>query len=194
MRADLIVSGLRGLLLCSLVVLATASAASTATTRETFVAFAINMGTAGPTGARSVDINIDRLSTEAERDVLRAALIEKGPDGLLKALKKMPRVGFLQLPGQLGYDVRYVWQVPLEDGGRRILMATDRRIGFREARVNGSNTDYPFTVLELRLDKDDKGEGKLAMAAQIGLNTKTNTIEIANYSSEPVRLNAVHKP
>jgi hypothetical protein len=152
------------------------------------------MGTAGPTGARTVDITIDRFSTEAERSVLRAALIENGSDGLLKALQKMPRVGFLRLPGQLGYDVRYAWQVPLEDGGRRILMATDRRIGFREARVNGSNTDYPFTVLELRLDKDDKGDGKLAMAAQIGLNAKTNTIEIANYSIEPVRLNAVRRP
>ena len=126
--------------------------------------------------------------------MLRTALIEKGPDGLLKALKKMPRVGYLRLPGQLGYDLRYAWQLPVEGGGRRILLAPDRRIGFREARNHGSDTDYPFTVLELRLDKNDTGEGKRAIAAQIGVNTATNVIEIANYSNEPVRLNAVRKP
>ena len=184
---------LHRLLVGALAVLATAPVAWTQTSdaRETFYAFAVNMGNLGPTGARTVDIGIERWSTESERDELKAALIEKGPDGLLAALRKQPRVGDLRLPGRLGYDLRYARQLPLEGGGRRVLLATDRRIGFLEARNHGA-TDYPFTVIELVLDGHDKGEGKMALAAQIRLNS-TNELEIENASSEPVRLNAVQK-
>jgi hypothetical protein len=151
------------------------------------------MGNVGPTGARTVDISIERWLSETEIEGLRTALLEKGSDGLLTALKKMPRVGYLRLPGHLAYDLRYAKQLPLEDGGRRILLATDRRIGFLEARNHGGDTDYPFTVLELRLDKNDTGEGTLAMAAQIGWNKTRNVLELENASTQPVRLNAVHK-
>ena len=182
------------LLICLFAILATAPVAWTQAkeTRETFFAFAVNMGTVGPTGARTVDITIDRWVTDAERDVLKTALIEKGPDGLLTALRKTPRVGFIRLPGRLGYELHYARQLPLEGGGRRILLATDRLIGFREARNNGGDSDYPFTVIELRLDKNDTGEGKMALAAHVSLSA-SNVIEIANYNTQPVRLNSVRK-
>jgi hypothetical protein len=125
--------------------------------------------------------------------VLRPPLIEKGPEGLLKALKKMPRVGYLRLPGQLGYDLRYAWQVPLEGGGRRILPATDRRIGFRETRNHGSDTDYPFPVLEIA-SQERQGRGQAGDGGADRLNKAANIIELANYSDEPVRLNTVHRP
>ena len=195
MRAQTIATVAGRLLICSLAMLATAPVAWTEARdfTETFSAFAVNLGNVGPTGARTVDISIERWLSDAERDVLRTALIEKGPDALLSALKKTPRVGYLRLPGHLAYDLHYARQLPLDGGGRRILLATDRRIGVLEARNNGGNTDYPFTVIELRLDQNDTGEGKMAMAAQIGMNTTTNVLEITNYSSQPVRLNAVHK-
>jgi hypothetical protein len=193
MRAHIIVTAVGRLLICSLAVLASAPLAWTKESRELFSAFAVNMGNVGPKGAQTVDISIERWLSDAERDVLKTALIEKGPRGLLEALKKTPRVGYLRLPGSLGYQLHYAMQVPLEGGGRRILLATDRLIGFREARSNGSDTDYPFTVIEIRLDKDDKGEGKMAWAAHINVNATTHVLEIADYSNEPVRLNAIRK-
>lgn len=195
MRAQMIVTAVGRLLICSLAVPTTAPAAWTQAkeARETFSAFAVNMGNVGPTGARTVDIGIERWLTESEIEVLRTALVEKGSDGLLGALRKTPRVGYLRLPGHLAYDLRYARELPLDGGGRRILLATDRRIGFVEARNNGGDTEYPFTAIELRLDKNDTGEGTMAMAAQIGWNTTKNVLEIENYSTQPVRLNAVHK-
>ena len=63
------------------------------------------------------------------------AFQSKQQDGLLDALQRInPRVGFIRLPNTIGYDLRYARQVPGEDGGRQILIATDRRIGFQEAR------------------------------------------------------------
>ena len=49
--------------------------------------------------------------------------------------------------------------------------------------------DYPFTLIEVHLKKDNTGEGKISVATKITLNKKDNTVELENYQSEPVRLN-----
>jgi hypothetical protein len=166
--------------------------------REQFTAFAVNMGTAfgvPRTGqAGTVDITIDRWSTDAERKSLVDAFLREGSgDALLHALQKTKRVGFIRLPNTLGYDLHYARQVPGEDGGRRIIIATDRRISFWEAREQPRTMDYPFTLIEMRLDKNDAGEGKLALATKISLSKDKQHIELENYGSEPVRLNEIKK-
>jgi hypothetical protein len=79
----------------------------------------------------------------------------------------------------------------LDEGGRQIVIATDRRIGMREAHEQPRTIDYPFTLIEIRLGSDGRGEGKMTPATKIALNTKTNTVELENYASEPVRLQNV---
>jgi hypothetical protein len=154
-------------------------------------AFAVNMGNIGTGGARTVSIQIDRWSTEDERELLMTAFVEKGPDALLSQLQKLKRIGFMRLPNSLGYDVQFARLVEGEDGGSRIILATDRRIGFQEARNQPRTIDYPFTLLEIRLNKDGVGQGKMSVATKITLNKKTKTVELENYSSEPVRLTEV---
>ena len=90
---------------------------------------------------------------------------------------------------RLGTDIRYAMSMPGEDGGRRIVIITPRVIGFREARDQPRTVDYPFTLFEMRFDKSGKGEGRMAYATQIMFDKKKNTVELENYSSEPVRLN-----
>jgi hypothetical protein len=121
------------------------------------------------------------------------ALVEKGPDGLLRALQKMPRKGFIRTPNSLGWELRYTHQAPGEDGGRRIFIATDRPIANREALNQPRTIDYPFTLIEMRLNKNDEGEGKMAIATKVTLSSDKQTIELENYASEPVRLNAIHR-
>ena len=163
-------------------------------------AFAVSMGTVA-TGANAVmDIRITRWSTEKEREGLITTAIEKGQDALLRAVQKMPSHGRLSIPGmrgpdphnlRLGWDLRYGWNTPLEDGGQRIVLGTDRYIGFAEARNQPRTIDYPFTLIEIRLGKDGKGTGKMAAATKIDFDKKKNQIVLENYSSEPVRLNEV---
>jgi hypothetical protein len=62
-------------------------------------------------------------------------------------------------------------------------------IGFREAVNQPRTADYPFTLFEMRFDKSGAGEGRMAYATQINFDKKKNTVELENYSSEPVRLN-----
>ena len=53
---------------------------------------------------------------------------------------------------------------PLDEGGRTIVLATDRPIGFWEARNQPRSIDYPFTILEMHLDKNDEGTGRFSRA------------------------------
>lgn len=153
-------------------------------------AFAVNLGS-GPS-AGTVDIVIERLSTDEERAGLIAAFVEKGQDGLLKALQKVkPRVGFMQLPARLGYDLQYAYRFLNQDGTSRVIIATDRKVGFREAATSARTMDYPFTLIEMRIDKEGKGEGHLAMGVKITRSRDGKTIELENYGISPVALKEI---
>jgi hypothetical protein len=149
------------------------------------------MSNIGGVGANTVLMDINRWSTEAERKALMDVFLQKGPDKLLSALQKQQPVGFIRLPSTVGYDLRYAREVPLPEGGRRILVATDRRIGFAEARNQPRSIDYPFTLIEIRADKDGNGEGKMSVATKITYDKDKQTIVLENYASEPVRLQSV---
>ena len=171
--------------------------AQTPTEKLRITAFAVNMSNIGSGGNAVVEIRIDSWSTPQERANIINALVEKGDDGLLSALQKARAVGRWNIPGyvgpdihqlRLGHDLHYAWQTPLPDGGKRIVLATDRYIGFVEARDSPRTIDYPFTLMELRVNKAGEGEGKMAVATKISFDKKNQTLELENYSSEPVRL------
>ena len=159
--------------------------------RERFTAVAVNISNVGRTGATPVDIVIERWTTDAERDRLMAIFKERGDKALLDALRDLPRVGTISTPGSLGYDLRYARQLPGGDGGRRIVLATDRPVGFWEAVHAPRTLDYPFTLIEMHVNKDGTGEGKLALAAKLTLND--NVLVIEDYANQPVMLNEVRK-
>lgn len=153
--------------------------------------FAVNMGT-GPAAASTVTIVIERWSTPAEREGLIKTFLEKGQDKLLEALQDVdPRKGYMRLPNSLGYDLKYAYKFAGEDGGERIILLTDRRVSTREAIANPRTMDYPFTLVEIHMNKDQVGVGKMSWATKITVNKKTNTVELENYGTEPIRLNDV---
>jgi hypothetical protein len=154
-------------------------------------AVAVNMSNVGRGGVNVVDIEIDRWSTEAERDDLIAAFNAKGPDALLSKLQGAKRVGYMRLPNTLGYDLHYARKHPGDDGGEQIVIATDRRIGFWEARNQPRTIDYPFTLIDIRLKSGGEGEGKMSVATKVSYNKKKHAVELENYASEPVRLTTV---
>ena len=163
-------------------------------------AFAVNMSNIGTGRTSVVDIRITRWTTAAERTALLTTMVENGSDDLMKALLKLPDHGRMRIPGHqgpdpnkvvLGWTLHYAWSTPLPEGGNRIVLATDRYITFAEARTNPRVSDYPFTLLEIRLDKNGEGVGKAAVATKISFDKKKNQMELENYGTEPVRLNEV---
>ena len=176
-------------------VLALSLAASTAVAKDPpellrLRAFAVNMNNGARAG--TIDIVIDRWSTPEEAASLRATLIEQGDEKLLDALQKIkPRCGFARTSNSLGWDIFFARETPLPDGGRKIVVATDRPVGMWEARGSGRSMDYRFSLAEIRLPATGKGQGKAIPRAQLTFNAKTNTLEIENYENQPVRLNEV---
>jgi len=145
-------------------------------------------------GARtsSVDIVVERWSTPDEIERLRGILIEKGGSDLVSALQKVkPRCGYARTSNSLGWDIQFARETQLEDGTRKIVLATDRPIAFWEARNNPRSADYEFSLAEIHIGKDGKGQGKAITAAKLSFNRQTNTLEIENYQREPVRLNEI---
>jgi hypothetical protein len=156
---------------------------------ESFRAFAVGLGT-GKAGV--IDIDIYRWSTDEEREALLTTLVEFGPDKLLDALEKIrPPVGYIRTPTSLGYDLYYARDNPAPDGGRRIVLATNRRVTFREAANNTRSMQYQFTLIEIHLDQSGKGEGKLVPAARVSWDKQAKKIEIENYNALPVDLTTV---
>ena len=160
-------------------------------------AFAVNMSNIATGANNTVNLSVKQWSTAEERERLITTMVDKGPKALLSALQKCPEKGRFWIPSmrgpdptnlRLGWTLRYAWQQPLPEGGRRIVLATDRYISMQEARNQPRSIDYPFTLFEIRVNKDGEGEGKLAVATKIRFDKEKKVMELENYSSEPVRL------
>jgi hypothetical protein len=157
---------------------------------ERYTAMAVNMDNGR---SSAVDIVVERWSTEAERQRLLTTLVEKGPEKLLDVLQDLPRVGYFRTPESVGWDVHYSQKTPLEDGAERVVLGTDRRINFWEAANRPRSIDYPFTIVELRLNKDGEGEGKMSIATRITVENDHRTIVLENYGTQPVLLQSVKR-
>ena len=155
---------------------------------EHFTANAIDINT-GQTGL--VEIQVNRWSTEAERAALTQTLFKKGSQALLEAVRDARSVGRIYTTGSIGYDLRYAFQRKLPDGGREIILATDRPMSHWELTNQPRSAEFPFTWVQLQVRPDGTGEGKLAVAARIIGEEADQLIEIEDYALRPVRLTNV---
>ena len=158
-----------------------------------FEAFAVQMqgGMAG-----MVMITIERWTTDEERNALvglltNTTLREQDQEKLVKALQDIKeRAGFLNTPNSMGWDIKYAYQNHLPDGGRQVVVVTDKPVSFFAASRNTRTMDYAFTLIEMRFPKgSDKGEGKLL--GQTSLSVKDGKLQIEIYGQEPTRLTQI---
>lgn len=160
---------------------------------ERFEAVAIVTGNIATGRTARLEIIVERWSDDEERAVLFEALKAAGKRSLPEALLKREPVGRIMERGKLGETLRYSRQVPREDGGRTIVLALDRPLGFVESWYSARTTDYNVTLVRLDLDENGKGQGTLMAGAELTWDEGNQQITITNYSSEPVRLTKVNK-
>jgi hypothetical protein len=151
----------------------------------------LSLGIGDRRRAGIIEIGIDRWSPSQELGSLLDTLRTRGADKMLTELQRAPRVGYLRTPDRVGWDIHFASVSPTEDGGRTIVLATDRPIRFWEAYHMTRTLRYPFTFIEIHLDKNGKGEGKMSVAAKITLSKDGKTLELENYSTQPVLLEKV---
>ena len=157
-----------------------------------FDANAVNMSNLGPRGQVRLQIRVNRWSTDEERAKLMEALMAQGRGGrdLANTLFGKESVGTIRESQSLAYDLRYARSLPTE-GGRQIIMATDRRIEFAEAWRSARTLDYNVSLIILDVDAEGRGEGQLMLGAEFSWNEETNQVEITHFASEPIRLRNV---
>lgn len=164
-----------------------------------YTAFAVNLGVipapVPDTGPRTgvVDVILRRDSSDEEREKLIAALQEGGQNGLLKAIQKMPSLGRIRTPGQIGLDIRYAQTRTVRDGRRDVFLMSDRPVRFFEEVNQTRSADYPFVVVDLKVDQSGKGDGQLLPAASIEASQDMKFIDIDNFTTEPIRLQNVRQ-
>ena len=61
-------------------------------------------------------------------------------------------------------------------------------MSFLEAADRPRSTDYPFTVLQLRIDRNGHGHGLASAYSNITLDTVQGSIVLGNLDDQPVML------
>lgn len=159
---------------------------------ERFRAFVANLGTVETSAdRRPVEFQISRWTTDEEEKQLFDVLQQKGPKAMLDTLQRLDKVGWIRSQGGLSHELRYARQKPAEGGGRQITLMTDRIIGFWELAGSARSKDYPFTVIQLTLDGNGKGEGTMMVATKI--EVQAGVLVFEDLSSAPARLLSVTK-
>jgi len=113
------------------------------------------------------------------------------PEGALKAaLGSAPTVGHLWSSEVAGYSIRSAVKLADPDGGERIVLITDRRLGAWNDlwKPVGSDaaTTYDFSVIELRVNSKGEGEGKVSLTGKVAVDSAAKTIALENFGALPV--------
>ncbi len=117
---------------------------------------------------------------------------------LIAALERAPTIGYVWLnDSNIGYAIRYAYRAPMPDGGERIILASNRRLGdtgtsWRPVAA-ATATDYDFTIIELRLDSKGSGEGKASINAKVVVDADAKTVALENYAAAPMVLKNVRR-
>ncbi len=174
--------------------------------REQFTARAVAMGTSNPPilppgTTATIDINITRWTTDEERQRLFDVLAKKGQRAMVREMRRQPETGWIRVvTAARGGNVttrtpserlRYARQIPLENGGRRIVLGFDRPITMSEAVNQPRWRNFDVTLFFIDLDAENVGDGQLAIGVQLTVERETNTLKIVDFATEPVRLTRV---
>jgi hypothetical protein len=141
--------------------------------------WAITGGGAGGGSSVPINIHVNRYNTDQEMKSYAELLATKGPDGLRGVLEDED-VGQLSPLGRVGTPLAIARR--LVRGDKTIVRVLSvRNQSFAELRSSGRSVDYPYTILELVLDKSGKGTGTAIGAAKIRFNKKKNIYEIESF-------------
>jgi hypothetical protein len=137
-----------------------------------------------------VTVHVDRYTPEHARVTMTDALKHGGYPGFLRALREAPRAGYFDIAGRK-VVVRWARQIP-DDSGRALSFVTDTPVYFAGSTRRGAKptAGYEVGVLQLRLDREGRGEGTLAAAARVKPLDVTG-VQIDGYAETPYKVAAV---
>lgn len=167
----------------AVVVLFTVAEAQTNQVQERFKFKVANASQVTSSSEGWLELVVNQWSSEAERDRVLSALRENGPDKLPIAIAQGYAVGYLHWPGNLEYTLRYAYRVPRPDGGEDVIVGVDQPISFWWNSASPASSPSQPVVIQLRVNKDGRGEGKVA--TKVAANASSKTIMLEDFATPP---------
>jgi hypothetical protein len=110
------------------------------------------------------------------------------------ALGRGPTIGYIWTSDITGYSIKYAWHSTQPDGTERVILASDRRLGAYtnawKPSTPASETDYTFTLVELRTGPQGVIEGKTSLTNKIVVDAEAKTVALENYAAAAASLTA----
>jgi hypothetical protein len=123
--------------------------------------------------------------------------LQKPEASLAAAVKKAPTVGILWTSENVGYSIKYAYRLPQPDGGERIILVTDRRVGtwsnLWKTAPPVTTSDYAFSIIELHLNAKGEGEGRGVVTGKVAVDSQVKSIALEAYGTLPVILKGVKR-
>jgi hypothetical protein len=158
-------------------------------TVDEFEAVFISMNAPGAMGS-PVDIWVNEYTTDDVAQKLAATLDQKGQQALLNEILDL-HVGQLRIGTSTSYPISVARQRVNADGSRIVVLVSNRPfVGF-QPQGGTRIQDYPFGVVEIKLDAQGKGEGQIIGSAQLSFSEDKKNLNIASYAVQPGRLSDV---
>jgi hypothetical protein len=175
--------------------LGTVAVAETPGVSERFTFVAANGSKTGPSGEGRMQIVINQWSPDAERDRLLSVLKEGGSDKLAEAFRVGPFAGYINLPGNLQYTIRFAYRMSRADGGEDVILATDYPVHlWWDPALGAAPTSFAHgTVIQLQLNRDGRGEGKLSVGTKLSATKDGKLFALEDYAKQPVVLTDVRR-
>lgn len=139
-------------------------------------------------------VTINHFSSESDLQALNNNLAGPGHNagngatsafGVRDSLWHRPQDGMFSVAGGLGYPVSMAVSEETPNG-RTVRLYLNRQLGDREVQSYHRSARYPFTYVEINLDKNGKGHGLLVAAAK--LQPDGALPEVISLGSQPIRL------
>jgi hypothetical protein len=151
-----------------------------------------------PGNGETVTIDILRWSTDEEAQQMLAAYKDKSDTQWVDVLQTQPSLGYVWTSGEsIGYSIRYARRFTQRDGGERLIIAIDSPLGSWSRPVwkaeGAAAAIYSFSLIELHMTRGGTGEGKVSLAAKVGIDEATGSVALENYPSAPVLLKGVKR-
>lgn len=140
-------------------------------------------------------VTISHFSSESDLQALNNNLAGPGHNagngatsayGVRDSLWSRPQDGMLSVAGGLGYPVSMAISEETPNGGRTVRLYLNRQLSNREVQNYNRSSRYPFTYVEINLDRNGKGQGLLVAAAK--LQPDGALPEVISLGSQPIRL------
>jgi hypothetical protein len=147
----------------------------------------------GPGGHdQTLEIAIERWSSWTTEERLIATLATSSLRAFLDALTNAERVGFLELPDGSSFILHYAQEHLVGNDMRQIVAASDRRFGSWTSS-SADRTEYPFGFIEILVNGDGVGDGRVATAGRAVIRRDAQRIDLQAARDESIRLADVHR-